>query len=184
MLPADFSLPTETGLYAFLNPSYVIVLLKSSCEPISCNWTYDRPDQLQRPRTPDLENSRKTDEKGAEWDPAKVPGKQPKNSRTGSQTAGKQLFCILRVFFPALQHLFRRFVGCFQGPAFMASVTGRADRKTGLLCVKSQHHSCETKTSLASHFEPIFCRCFADVLPMFCRCFTDVLPMLVDLRRF
>ena len=28
---------------------------------------YDRPDQLQRPRTPDLENSRKTAEKGAEW---------------------------------------------------------------------------------------------------------------------
>ena len=69
---------------------------------------YDRPDQLQRPRTPDLENSRKTAEKGAEWPSSKVPGKQQKNSRTGSQTAEKQLFCTLRVFFWL-------FFGCFAG---------------------------------------------------------------------
>ena len=56
----------------------------------------------------DLENSRKTAEKGAEWRSCKVPGKQPKNSRTGSQTAEKQLFCTLRVFF-------RLFFGCFAG---------------------------------------------------------------------
>ena len=69
---------------------------------------YNPPSQLQRPRTPDLENSRKTAEKGAEWAPGKVPGKQPKNSRTGSQTAEKQLFCMLRMFF-------RLFFGCFPG---------------------------------------------------------------------
>ena len=57
------------------------------------------PDQLQRPRTLNLENSRKTAGKGAEWPPGKVPGKQPKNSRTASQIAEKQLFCVLRKFF-------------------------------------------------------------------------------------
>ena len=94
------------------------------------NPAYDRPDQLQRPRTPDLENSRKrcrvapeqsagkTAEKGAEWPPSKVPGKQPKNSRTGSQTAEKQLFCTLRVFFRLFSRHFTRgplgtFFGCF-----------------------------------------------------------------------
>ena len=94
---------------------------------------YDRPGQLQRPRTPDLENSRKTAEKGAEWAPGKVPGKQP-------EKAEKQLFCMLRVFFRLFfgcfpgtspgptRHLFRLFFGCFQGPAFGASVAGRADR--------------------------------------------------------
>ena len=53
---------------------------------------------------PDLEEA----EKGAEWAPGKLPGKQPKNSRTGCQTAEKQLFCMLLVFV-------RLFFGCFPG---------------------------------------------------------------------
>ena len=36
---------------------------------------------------PDIENSRKTARKGAEWVPGKVPVKQPKNSRKNSRNS-------------------------------------------------------------------------------------------------
>ena len=102
---------------------------------------YDRPDQLQRPRTPDLENSRKTAEKGAEWPPSKVLGKQPKNSRTAKQPKNScfaRFGCFSGCFSavsPALytrasRHLFQLFFGCFQSPAFGASVAGRSDRNS------------------------------------------------------
>ena len=106
---------------------------------------YDRPGQLQRTRTPDLENSRKTAEKGAKWAPRKVPGKQPKNIQKNTRSMQNSCFSAvwlpIRLFFGCFpgtlrgahsapfSAVFRLFFGCFQGPAFGASVAGRADRK-------------------------------------------------------
>ena len=110
------------------------------------SYDYDRPDQLQRPRTPDLE-------KTAEKQPKKVPrGPRVKCRRNSRKTAGKTpeacKTAVFRLFgcpsgcfsavFPALysgatRHLFRLFFGCFQGPAFGASVAGRADREA-MIC--------------------------------------------------
>ena len=62
--------------------------------------------QLQRCHMPDIENSRKTAEKGAEW----VTVKQPKNSRENSRNTRKTVkTAVFRVF-----RLFSRlFFGCF-----------------------------------------------------------------------
>ena len=57
---------------------------------------------LQRCQMPDIENSRKTAEKGAEW----VTVKQPKNSRNTRKTAVLTVFRVFRLFFWL-------FLGCF-----------------------------------------------------------------------
>ena len=69
-------------------------------------WVCNLRGHLQRCQMPDIENSRKTAENGAEW----VTVKQPKNSRKNS----------------------RLFFGCFQCRAFGTSVGGRGDCKSGL----------------------------------------------------
>ena len=56
----------------------------------------DRPDQLQRPRTPDLENSRARCGVG----PGKVPEKQPKSCRKNTRSMPKNYFSA--AFPPAL----------------------------------------------------------------------------------
>ena len=71
-------------------------------------FSCDRPDQLQRSRTPDLEHSRKTAEKGAERPSCKVPAKQPKNSRKNTRSV--QNSCFSAVWLPV-----RLFFGCFPG---------------------------------------------------------------------
>ena len=104
------------------------------------SYYYDRPGQPQRPRMADLENSRKTAQKGAGWARAKCRGNSRKTAGKtpeACKTAVFRLFgcptgCFSAVF-PALcpgptRHLFRLFSGCFQGPPFGASVAGRADR--------------------------------------------------------
>ena len=66
---------------------------------------------------PDIENSRKTAEKGAEWVRVKQPKNSPKNSRNTRKTvktAGFGLF-----FWP--------FFGCFQCRAFGTSVDACRD---------------------------------------------------------
>ena len=92
---------------------------------------------LQRCRMPDIENSRKTAEKGAEW----VTVKQPKNSRNTRKTyvlTEFRLFfgcfgCFSGCFSAVLpwptRHPFRLFFGCFQCRAFGTSVGGRGDCK-------------------------------------------------------
>ena len=96
--------------------------------PLPALYPCDRPDQVQKPRALDLENSR--------VGPGQSAGKQPKNSYKNTRRTQKQLFvgCLAArpAAFPALdplptRHLFRLFFGCFQGPAFGASVVGRAD---------------------------------------------------------
>ena len=62
--------------------------------------------QLQRCQMPDIENSRKTAEKGAEW----VTVKQPKNSRENSRNTRKTaVLTVFRVFRPFSRLVF----GCF-----------------------------------------------------------------------
>ena len=61
---------------------------------------------LQRCQMPDIENSRKTAEKGDEW----VTVKQPKNSRNTRKTAVLTAF---RPFFRVFRLFFRLFFGCF-----------------------------------------------------------------------
>ena len=93
--------------------------------------------------------------KTAEKQLKKVPrGPRVKCRRNSRKTAGKTpeacKTAVFRLFgcpsgcfsavFPALysgatRHLFRLFFGCFQGPAFGASVAGRADRKSRALTV-------------------------------------------------
>ena len=63
---------------------------------------------------PDIENSRKTAEKGAE----RVTGKQPKNSRNTRKTADLDCFSGVSAVFPAVFRLFYRdplgtLFGCF-----------------------------------------------------------------------
>ena len=61
---------------------------------------------LQRCQMPDIESSRKTAEKGAEW----VTVKQPKNSRKNSRNTRKTVkIAVFRVF----RMFFRLFFGCF-----------------------------------------------------------------------
>ena len=84
---------------------------------------------------PDIENSRKTAEKGAEW----VTVKQPRNSRKNTRNTRKtpensQNSCFSGVsgVFPAVFRLFYRdplgtLFGCFQCRAFATSVGGRRD---------------------------------------------------------
>ena len=84
---------------------------------------YDRPDQLQRLRMPDLENSRKSSRKRCRVGPRQVPGKQPKNSRKKTPEACKttvfQLFgCPSGCFFWLFSRHFAQgplatFFGCF-----------------------------------------------------------------------
>ena len=69
---------------------------------------------LQRCQMPDIENSRKTAEKGAEW----ATAKQPKNSQKNSRNTRKAVFRVFRLFFPAVFRLFCRgplgtLFGCF-----------------------------------------------------------------------
>ena len=68
-------------------------------------------------KMPDIENSRKTDEKTAELVPDKVPGK---NSRTTAETTEKQQFCLFWLFVQLFVRLFSRHfiwnpLGCFFG---------------------------------------------------------------------
>ena len=109
---------------------------------------YDRPDQLQRPRTPDLENSRKTDEKGAETPSCKVPAKQPKKQPEKHLKRAKQLFCGCLAARPAVLRLFSlhftrgplgTFFGCFQGPAFGASVHRGPNDQKNLISIEIFH---------------------------------------------
>ena len=58
---------------------------------------------LQRCQMPDIENSRKAAEKGAEWVTVKQPEKQPKHPKTAVLT----VFRVFRLFF-------RLFFGCLQ----------------------------------------------------------------------
>ena len=55
---------------------------------------------------PDIENSRKTAEKGAEWDTVKQPKNSRKNSRNTRKTVKIAVFRVFRLFF-------RLFFGCF-----------------------------------------------------------------------
>ena len=87
---------------------------------------------------PDVENSRKTAEKGAEWVTVKQPKNSRKNSRNARKTAekqSKQLFCgcfgcFSGFFFGCFTVTFRLFFGCFQRRAFGNSVGGRGDCNT------------------------------------------------------
>ena len=67
---------------------------------------YNLCGQLQRCQMPDIENSRKTAEKGAEWVTAKQPKNSRKNTRNTRKTAVLTVFRVFRVFF-------RLFFGCF-----------------------------------------------------------------------
>ena len=61
----------------------------------SSPYCYDLCGHLQRRQMPDIENSRKTAEKGAEW----VTVKQPKNSRKNSRkTVKTAVFWVFRLF--------------------------------------------------------------------------------------
>ena len=76
--------------------------LKVSKSVLSCNLR----GHLQRCQMPDIENSRKTAEKGAEWVTVKQPKNSRKNSRNTRKTAKKQS---KQLFFGC----FRCFSGCF-----------------------------------------------------------------------
>ena len=105
--------------------------------PWPWHWACNLRGHLQRCRMPDIENSRKTAEKGAEW----VTVKQPKNSRKNSRNTRKTaVFIAFRLFFGCFgcfsgcfsavlpwptRHPFRLFFGCFPCRAFGTSVGGR-----------------------------------------------------------
>ena len=74
---------------------------------------------------PDIENSRQTAEKGAEW----ITVKQPNNSRKNSWNSWKAAVLTVSATFLAVLpwHLLRLFFGCFQCQAFGTSVDGRRD---------------------------------------------------------
>ena len=91
--------------------------------PFFCNLC----GHLQRCQMPDIENSRKTAEKGAEW----VKVKQPKNSRKNSRNTQKTVFCcfsgVSAVFRLCYRDPLGTLFGCFQCRAFGTSVGGRRD---------------------------------------------------------
>ena len=67
---------------------------------------------------PDIENSRKTAEKGAEWVTVKQLENSRKNSRNAQKTAVLAVFRVFRLFFPAVFRLLDRdplgtLFGCF-----------------------------------------------------------------------
>ena len=121
--------------------------------------------QSLRPPTcqmPDIENSRKTAEKGAEW----VTVKQPKNSwkKRPKHPKNSQNSCFSGVsaVFPAVFRLvllrparrpFRLFFGCFQCRAFGTSVGGRRE--------------CNTIATSIARYEKY--RCWASKLKMWFR---------------
>ena len=113
------------------------------CFPCFCgHFCCNLRGHLQRCQMPDIENSRKTAEKGAEW----VTVNQPKNSRKNTRNTRKtpessQNSCFSGVsgVFPAVFRLFYRdplgtLFGCFsavfQCRAFGTSVGGRGDCNT------------------------------------------------------
>ena len=55
----------------------------------------------KRCRTPDVQNSRKIAEKGAEWVPGKVPAKQQRNSQKNSRNSQDSCFSAVSAVFPA-----------------------------------------------------------------------------------
>ena len=77
-------------------------LTRSPQRPRNCNLC----GQLQKCQMPDIENSRKTAEKGAEWVTVKQPKNSRKNTRNTRKTAVLTVFRVFRVFF-------RLFFGCF-----------------------------------------------------------------------
>ena len=91
---------------------------------------------------PDIENSRKTAEKGAEWVTVKQPKNSRENSRNTRKTVKTAVFSGVSAVFPAVFRLFYRdplgtLFGCFSavfnvGHFNWPSVAGRRDRKTGL----------------------------------------------------
>ena len=72
----------------------------------------DRPDQLQRPRTPDLQNNRENNRKGGKWAPGKVPGTQPK---TVGKTPEACQTTVFRLFGKLSQPFFSYFPGTLPG---------------------------------------------------------------------
>ena len=111
--------------------SSIIVLLLQSARPAT-----------ERPRTPDLENSRKTAEKGAEWAPGKVP--LFFGCLAGCPVA---FLAVFLHFAPGpTRNLFRLFSGCFH-----PSVAGRADCNPSLpRCVVQQEGREENNTPCAT----------------------------------
>ena len=80
---------------------------RSSSAKDICNWPNlgcNLRGHLQRCQMPDIENSRKTAEKGAEWVTVKQPKNSRKNSRNTRKTAEKQS-----------KQLFFGCFGCFSG---------------------------------------------------------------------
>ena len=84
---------------------------------------------------PDIENIRKTAEKGAEWVTVNQPKKQPEKQPNQPKNSCFDCFsAVFRLFFPAVFRLFYRdplgtLFGCFQCRAFGTSVGGRGDCK-------------------------------------------------------
>ena len=117
------------GLYYGL-PSGTLPLYSGPCLGVKgCNLR----GHLQGCQLPDIENSRKTAEKGAEWVTVKQPKNSRENSRNTRKTAekrSKQLFFGVSAVFRLLYRdplPFRLFFGCFQCRAFGTSAGGRGD---------------------------------------------------------
>ena len=94
-----------------------------------------------------------------------MPGKQPKNSCKTPEACNWLPVRLSFACFPALcpgptRHLFRLFFGCFQGPAFGASVAGRGDRNSR----EQKRHI--RKSHVRSLKTPWMARCLWDTRPV------------------